>query len=169
VDGRGGSGKSTLAKQLASSSMTIIVGDDWFEPLTGEARWGDFNEHRFATDVLDPIRAGVPPAARAYDWSLGRIVDGGRFLIDHVAIVERCYLLGSGVEWDVSIWIETPRSVCLERALARELVERPRLVHVWTTIWQPQEDAYIARVKPTLIADIVLDGTTPFTDQRHLS
>ena len=81
--------------------------------------------------------------------------------------MERCFGFGLAVDWDVRIWVETPKAVCLARGLERdasdELGDRVRLA--WEQVWQPREDDYISQRRPSELADIVLDGTRPFAEQ----
>lgn len=169
IDGRGGSGKSTLADLVrAHTDWTVIRGDDWFEPLEGDERWGDFNEERFRADVITPTLLGQPPRDRPFSWAEGRIVDNGQYATSAPVVVERCFLFDCGIDWDLRVWVDTPRDECMTRARTRDLVEAERLETVWSRLWQPAEDLYIERIQPTLSADIVIDGTAPLASQLGL-
>ncbi|MGH3426696.1 MAG: hypothetical protein ACRDQZ_03895, partial [Mycobacteriales bacterium] len=67
--------------------------------------------------------------------------------------------------WDLKLWVETPREVCLSRGLALEHLPPDRVLRVWRDIWQPREEEYIDEVHPIQTADIVIDGTAPIEDQ----
>ena len=74
VDGRGGSGKTELARHLSTllPGFAVVNGDDWFEPLAGDGPWGEFNEQRFAHDVIGPLARGDDAyVQQAYDFELG--------------------------------------------------------------------------------------------------
>ena len=86
-------------------------------------------------------------------------------------VVERCFGFGLNVDWDVRIWVETPRSSCLTRGIERVTSDAfgERVPLAWGTVWQPNEDDYIAVHHPQQSADLVLDGTAPFADQLDLA
>ena len=54
------------------------------------------------------------------------------------------------------IWVETPRRVRLQRGLARD---GPGFLAQWED-WMAAEDAYVARDRPDVRADVVVDGAT---------
>lgn len=56
-----------------------------------------------------------------------------------------------------SIWIDTPRELCLERGLERDGAHmRPQ----WES-WLAAEDAYIAREHPAERVDAIVPGAAP--------
>jgi uridine kinase len=64
----------------------------------------------------------------------------------------------------VSIFIETPRAVCLRRGIERDRVmgmTDEALIPLWEG-WLRDEDRYFARDQPKAHADLVVDGTQPF-------
>jgi energy-coupling factor transporter ATP-binding protein EcfA2 len=168
IDGRGGSGKTQLASHLAQllPAFTVINGDDYFEPLRDELAWGDFNEERFHADVVLPLQQGEPTLSyQPYDFARDALQDPHRLPLDGGLTVERCFTFGMPVAWDLRIWVETPRELCLQRGLARDLISQARAAAVWERLWQPREDAYIDTLRPQTLADVVLDGTRPFEGQ----
>lgn len=167
IDGRGGAGKSTVGALVgALTGLHVIEGDDWFDPIdSDDVRVGDFNEERFRRELVDPIRAGDAPLDRPYDWAVGRIDDHGVHEVRLGVVVVRCYSFGCGIDWDFRIWVDTPRDLCLARGLARSPGFEHVVHKIWTEIWQPEEDRYIAAVRPLEVADLVLDGTQPFDSQ----
>ena len=170
IDGRGASGKTSLAEFLASRlhGFTLVHGDDYFEPHDDPITWGDFNEDRFDADVLRRVRLGdreIP--LRPFDFPNGRIGDEQVLAVASGLVIERWFGFSLDVPWDITIWVETPPSLCLARGLARDggvaLGEQARLA--WETVWQPREDRYIEAVNPMESADFVVDGTRPFEEQ----
>lgn len=135
--------------------------------MEGPARpWGAFNEDRFAHDVADPLAGGATTLAyQPYDFELGALAPVEPLQVDSGVIVERCVSFGLAIDWDLRLWVETPRDVCLSRGLARDLVPADRLRTVWADIWQPAEDQYLDTVDPVGLADIVLDGTRPLDER----
>lgn len=69
------------------------------------------------------------------------------------------------IDWDLRIWVETPKEICLERGLAREHMPKERAFAAWKEVWQPEEDEYIKKTNPIGKANIVLDGIKPFATQ----
>jgi len=174
VDGRGASGKTTLGDFLGAhlTGFDMIHGDDYFEPHDDPITWGDFNEARFEADVLSRIRVGdrkIP--LRPFDFPNGRIAPEQELLIGRGLVVERWFGLSLNVQWDITIWVETPPEICLERGLKRDdahaLGARARLA--WEAVWQPREDHYIQQTAPVETADFVVDGTRPFDAQFDFS
>jgi uridine kinase len=170
VDGRGASGKSSLGTWLRDQlpGFVVLNGDDYFEPDDDPPAWGGFNEARFDADVLALLRAGRRTLGmRPYSYRLGRVEEPRPVRIVAGVVVERCFGFSLDVDWDVRIWVETPKAVCLARGLERdasdELGDRVRLA--WEQVWQPREDDYISQTRPGALADIVLDGTLPFAEQ----
>jgi uridine kinase len=70
IDGRGGSGKSALTEYLQERypKLTMIKGDDYFEPVQDDVMWGEFNERRFLEDVIEPLQEGNSFQYKNYDW-----------------------------------------------------------------------------------------------------
>jgi uridine kinase len=168
VDGRGGSGKTRLAAYLPNllKDFTFIEGDDYFEPNDDPRTWGDFNDDRFIEDVIKPLKSGPIFHYRPYDYDNQVILEGRLINIEKGLCLERCYSFAFDLDWDLKIWVETPRDICLERGLARDNdIGMDRALVAWRDVWQPREDVYIHGVNPLKAADIVIDGTRPFDEQ----
>ena len=169
IDGRGGSGKTRLAAYLNGIffDFLIINGDDYFEPLLNELTWGEFNEERFDTDVLNPIRRGSNRIVhQPYDFEQGALTSPRNMVINQGICIERCFSFGFPIDWDLKIWVDTPKEVCLLRGIARNPpLTRDRVIAVWEQVWQPREDQFIETFRPADQADLVIDGTQPFEDQ----
>lgn len=170
VDGRGASGKTMLADFLGAhlEGFTVVHGDDYFETHDDPITWGDFNEVRFDADVLSRVRAGDRDVAlRPFDFPNGRVGAEQPLTITAGLLVERWFGMSLDAPWDITIWVDTPAEICLERGLLRDgavaLGERARLA--WETVWQPREERYIRATAPMDAADFVIDGTLPFDDQ----
>jgi uridine kinase len=166
IDGRGGCGKSTLAELLKTKFPDFVVlnGDDYFEPIDDSTVWGEFNDDRFANDVIEPLKSGNSFIYRPYDWHADPHITERKLEITKGFILERCYSFQFDLDWDLKIWVETPKEVCLERGIVREMMPREKVIPAWK-VWQAKEDAYIRDFKPQEKADIVIDGTNPFEEQ----
>ncbi|MBI2592381.1 hypothetical protein HYW36_02810 [Candidatus Saccharibacteria bacterium] len=166
IDGRGGSGKTVFAEYLKKllPDFVFLNGDDYFEPVDNQVVWGAFNDKRFRQDVIEPLKHGNAFVFRSYDWHKKPHITEQQITVTKGFCLERCFSLDFDLNWDLKIWVEAPKEVCLERGLARENMPRDRVLKAWQ-IWQSAEDKFIARVKPQEIADIVIDGTKPFENQ----
>lgn len=167
IDGRGGSGKSVLANYLAKLMPDFIVinGDDYFEPVRNKILWGDFNEARFNHDIIQPLKVGNSFTYRPYDWHVEPHVTERNISVAGGFCLERCFSFSLDLDWDLKLWVETPRALCLARGVARESLPKERAMAAWRDVWQPREDEYINREHPNEVADVVIDGTTPFEEQ----
>ncbi len=167
IDGRAGSGKSTLAQYLQSllPDFVHLNGDDYFEPIKDKLVWGAFNDERFIKDVIEPLQIGESFTYRPYDWHADPPIVEREIIIKHGLCLERCYSFRFDLDWDLKIWVETPKLLCLERGLAREHLPKETVLQTWQEVWQPLEDAYIAEANPMSLADIVIDGTKAFEYQ----
>src|SRR5665213_963652 len=166
LDGRGGSGKTRLAAYLPKllKDFTFIEGDDYFEPNDDPRTWGDFNDERFIQDVIHPLKLGSVFHYRPYDYENQVITEEQLINVRKGLCLERCYSFAFDLDWDLKIWVETPRDICLERGLARDHDMDEALI-AWCDVWQPKEDIYIQKIKPLKAADILIDGTEPFEEQ----
>lgn len=69
------------------------------------------------------------------------------------------------LNWDLKIWVETPKDICLKRGLEKDKDLGERAAKAWQEVWQPQEDTYIRQTNPQDQADIAVDGTRSFEGQ----
>jgi uridine kinase len=70
----------------------------------------------------------------------------------------------------LGILVNTPREVCLERGISRDMQtgkSKEEVLRLWTD-WLDAEDVYFAQGKPQSYANIVVDGTKPFEEQINL-
>lgn len=167
IDGRGGSGKSTLAHtlQITLPEFIHLNGDDYFEPQEDRLVWGAFNDKRFIQEVIEPLKKHNSFIYRPYDWHTDPPIKEQKITIEHGLCLERCYSFRFDLRWDLKIWVETPKEICLKRGVARERLPRETVLRTWKEVWQPLEDTYIATAHPEKQADIIIDGTRPFDDQ----
>lgn len=166
IDGRGGSGKSTFAELLKAKLPDFVVlnGDDYFEPINDPIVWGEFNDERFIKDVIQPLKSGSSFIYRPYDWHTDPHITERNIEITKGFMLERCYAFQFDLDWDLKIWVKTPKDMCLERGIAREDMPEEKSLPAWQ-VWQEREDEYIRGSKPQEKADIVIDGTKPFEER----
>lgn len=169
IDGRGASGKSALAARLARvlPDFVIVNGDDYFEPVQDKIVWGAFNDERLKREVIEQLRTGSTFVHRPYDWHTEPPVTETQVTIVSGFCLERCFSFTFDLDWDLKLWVETPRTLCLERGVARDSQDLPpdRALGAWRDVWQPTEDEYIHKQRPHEIANFILDGTKDFDSQ----
>jgi uridine kinase len=61
----------------------------------------------------------------------------------------------AGVPWDLTIWVDAPRDVRLNRALERD---GPGMLRRWLDDWIPSEQRYAARENPRDRVDLIVSG-----------
>jgi uridine kinase len=156
IDGPGGAGKTTLAAWLAEQlpASAVIHTDDfasWDNPVDW---WPELIEH-----ALKPLAAGAvaryQPAAWGGEARAPIVIEPGQtVLLEGVSAARnafRPYLA-------YTIWVETDRSVRLQRGIDRD-GEGSRAQ--WER-WMEEEDDYVARERPAEHVDVVLRGDEGF-------
>ena len=179
IDGAGGSGKTTLARELAETlvggtqsakTVTLVHGDDFYREMDREERvaltpaegYGlYFDWERLREEVLAPLTAGRDAEYRRYDWPSGRIAPGESHRVPHVGyvIVEGCYVARPELEgfYDLTVFVDTPFDVCLERMAAREHIHDHGPGN-WIQRWQAAERHYFATTEPWGRLDVIVKG-----------
>jgi uridine kinase len=155
IDGFGGAGKTRFAGALAHElgDVPVVHIDDFAGPAVAEWDWA-----RFATQVRDPLLAGQPARYQSWNWDHDQPGEWHEIPPAVPVIVEgvSCTRREVGIEWDVQIWVETPRDVRLERALRRD---GPAMLARWLDDWMPSEERYAARERPEERVDPIVSGT----------
>ena len=136
IDGRGASGKSALADSIKKllPDFVELNGDDYFEPVENQVVWGAFNDERFIRDVIEPLKHGNSFVYQPYDWHGKLHISKRPTSITKGFCLERCFSFAFDLDWDLKIWVETPKEVCLERGVARESLPHERALAAWRDI-----------------------------------
>jgi uridine kinase len=154
VDGFGAAGKSSLANAIAAAvgRASVVHVDDFSGPRMREWDWA-----RFAEQVTQPLLAGRVARYQVWDWD--RDVGGewcevppGRIVVVEGVSATRAEV---AVPWDLTIWMEAPRELRLQRALERD---GPGMMNRWLDDWMPSEEAYAARERPQQRVDLIVPG-----------
>lgn len=151
LDGPSGSGKSTLAAAIIEATtapVEVVAVDDLFPGWDAAADL----PHR-VEPVLRALAAGRQGCWRRWDWTTGRWAEwhrvraGGLLLLEGVGAGHR----GWADLTTTLAWVEAPRSMRLERGVARDdgMSERWRR-------WQVREDAAFAVERTRQRADLHL-------------
>jgi uridine kinase len=168
IDGRGGAGKSTLSVYIQKllSGFSLISGDAYFEPIKHPIAWGGYNEERFDKDVIKPLKNSLTTIDyQPYDWDQDPHIIDRPVSIDKGIIIERCYSFAFDLNYDLKVWVETPRDISLNRGINRSTMPEKQAEKVWREIWKPMEDKYILAQDPLKTADVVIDGTEEYSVQ----
>ena len=156
IDGYGASGKTTLAAAVAAAVPHAVVVhiDDFAAPAIAEWDWD-----RFRAQVLLPLLAGRPARYQRWDWATDsgaewhNIEPGSLVVVEGVSATRR----EVGAPWALTVWVDAPLDVRLQRALARDgATMLPR----WLEQWIPSEQAYVAEQDPLARVDLVVDGVS---------
>ena len=172
IDGRAGAGKTTFAAYLKNllPDFCFICGDDYSSQVSHPITWGGYNEERFMADVIEPLRKAEKTVNyRPYDWDSKPHISGHKLKITRGVVIDRIYSFSFDLDYDLTIWVETPREVALNRGIHRSSMSEDKAEKAWREIWKPMEDKYILETKPAGNASIVIDGTKPYDNQLTLS
>lgn len=173
LDGHGGSGKSTLADLLSKELNAQIIRLDDFASWDNPLNWWPLVIER----VFNPIANGATTLnyPRSKWWENHNpdpVVDQP---VTPVIIIEGVSSLRKEFRnyVSLSIFVDTPKDVCLKRGVDRDLNNdtgktEEEITELWEQ-WYKDEDTYLERDDPKAYADIVLDGTVPFSKQLDLS
>lgn len=154
VDGHGGSGKTTFAARLAAAGerVDVVHTDDFAHP--GET--GGLDIDRLRQQVLAPLQRDEAARYQRFDWNTQQLAEwidvpaGGLVVLEGVSSMRREFT----VAWDLTVWVETPRELCLARGLERDGADSR---HLWNR-WMVQEDEYVRRDQPHRRAGLVVAG-----------
>jgi uridine kinase len=162
IDGYGGSGKSTFAARVhqALPQGVLIHIDDFAAPGIPEWDWDRFREQ-----VLLPLLAGRPAHYQRWDWNRDEGAEWHDIPVGRVVFVEGVSSTRREVDgpWALTVWVDTPRDVRLERAVERD---GAAMLPTWLDVWLPSEDAYVAREDPMSRVDFIVSGTEPVVGER---
>jgi hypothetical protein len=147
IDGRSGSGKTELARAIIGlrPDAQLVRLDDLYPGWRGLEAGS-----RYVHEVL--LATG---RWQRWDWTLASREEWHELDPDRSLVVEGCGAVSrvSRAHADYAVWVSYPIEGRRRRALAREPDFEPHWLE-----WAEQEDAFIARERPELLADEVLDG-----------
>jgi uncharacterized protein YhfF len=152
IDGFGGSGKSTLAERVFAELPGTLVHTDDFASWDNPLEWWQ----RMLDQVLIPLSRNETARYQRYDWDDRALAEwhsipaGGLVLIEGVSssrVAFRPYL-------SLSIWVETRRSLRLERGIQRD---GEGMRADWMN-WMASEDAWAAEEDPQSHVDLTVSG-----------
>ena len=171
VDGLGGAGKTVFSAAMAGSLRSaglpavVVHFDDFFLPSADRSIGtpdtkpigGDFDWGRLRDDVLLPLRGNQIARYRRYDWAQDALAETHEIPPGGIVIVEGVYCTRRELAdlYDVRVWVECPRDICLARGISRDGEgARSR----WELDWRPSEERYVREHVPTQAAHFVVRG-----------
>lgn len=158
ISGFGGSGKSHLADQLCDhfeiSQGQVVRLDHLYSQTPNGPGVLDQVDWLLLTQILEEAHAGQ---RLCY---LGRGFRGEVISVDEelprLLIVEGIRLLQPRLlcYFDITVWINTPQAVAMERAKARDRAqgEDEERVSLWDTDWGPKDRDYFESYRPDQLA-----------------
>ena len=184
IDGPAGSGKTTLANRLAialggeasggagtfrpdaapasDAPVQIVHGDDMYEGWGGLATLDEV----LLAQILEPIAAGDDAEFRQWDW----VIDARTVTIP---VPQRPWLIIEGVGVGLprarelavlTVFVEAPWDVRLERGVERDLLAYDDVVERWSA-FEAEERALHEQSGTRAAADYRIDGTAPVPDE----
>lgn len=152
VDGPGGAGKSTYAARLAEACDAQVVHTDDFASWDNPTDWWP----RLEEQVLGPIAANQVARYQCYDWTQRRFAEWHTVHPGGVLILEGVSSARAAVRdrLSLTVWVETPRHIRLERGLARDGADSEKLWQRWMT----DEEDHFATDRTREHADAVVPG-----------
>jgi uridine kinase len=146
IDGRSGSGKTELGAVLAPALDAQLVRLDDLYPGWDGLEAG-------SAMVLNVLATG---RWQAWDWASDAPAEWHSIDLMRPLVIEGCGALSvrNRAAATYGIWIELDEPTRKSRALARD---GETYAPHWQR-WAAQEDVFIARERPDLLADLVLEG-----------
>jgi len=182
IVGASGSGKTTVAQELAelAGNASLMSQDNYYIGLPDDVDSKDWNFDDPAVIDLEHLARDLAALKR------GEIVEGPRYIFSThkrapdtvtlkpapLIIVEGLFLFLPEIlrnVFDLKIFIDVPLEVCLERRVARDVVERGRTAGIIRQRWVEQvEPMYRKYVEPTrAFADLLLIPAGRGTPERR--
>lgn len=165
IDGYGGAGKSSLAKRLAEALDAEVVSVDnfWRPKATRPERatvvadpGSDYEWERLRDRVIEPLSRDRPARYRRYDWQSDEMAEWRDVPAGGIVIVEGVFSTRPELAplYDLRIWVDTPRDICLKRGIERDGEAHRDL---WENEWMQAYDRYAAG-GATGRCDLVVNG-----------
>lgn len=165
ISGLGGSGKTTLRKKLIAEiphARFIDVEDFYKTEAERKENHGsdDIISNCFDWDRMETVFALLQEGrGLCYQkYNLDKNIREGWVEIDPhgITILDGIYCLQDRFlpHYDLSVWVDAPRDIRMERVLKRD----PEWKHKWWNLWMDQDDRYVEVENPAQKAHIVYSG-----------
>lgn len=167
IDGRSGSGKSTISQELAACSGGVYIDQDDFYVGGGFDHWTRFEPwdrwdrcidwRRVRTELLVPLRNGVPASYTPFDWDSMAIAQGRPVQIApaEVVILDGTYSSRPELQdlIDLSVLVTLPAEARKSRVKGRDGEDWSES---WFDLWDAAEEVYFSRIRPEDHFDLVI-------------
>jgi uridine kinase len=171
IDGHGGSGKSTLAALLSERLSAEIIHTDDFSGWDNPLNWWPLVIER----VFEPIKSGEKALnyPRSKWWKAHNPEPVINQPVTPIMILEGVSSLRKEFRPYISygIFVDTSTEICLQRGLERDRGQDGKsdeeIKQMWEQ-WLEYDRDYFKQDDPKNYADLVIDGTAPFTTQLEL-
>jgi uridine kinase len=187
IDGVDGSGKSSFADLLADllreSGLTVIriSFDDYLNPQAVRYAQGrrsakgyfedSYNQERFLTDVLEPLRSDGSGCYRTAAYSFAEEApvsapmqvapDDAAVIIDGMFLHRPEYWRSpTDKVWNLSAWLDVPFTESYRRMAERDGIN-PNPEDISNARYYQGQLMYISKCEPQKRADIVIDNSQP--------
>lgn len=162
IDGSSAAGKTTLAALLqAIYDCNVISTDDFFlqpfqrTPARLAEPGGFIDYERFDAEVIVPLRAGQPPAYRAFDCRNKTLSDIRQTVPKPLYVIEGAYSLRPQATdaYDIKVFLKLSAETQSRRVKARN----PDMAEQFFNTWIPMENRYFAHCDLARRCDLVFD------------
>lgn len=160
IDGSCAAGKSTLAALLAAEyNCNLFHMDDFFlrpEQRTEERLaqpGGNVDYERFAAEVLQPLKRGVPFFYRPYDCSTGTLKEPVAAEPQRINVIEGSYSHHPyfHAPYDLTVFLTVDPQVRQQRIQARPAFLQERFFQEWIPMEQRYFDAFSIAEKADMV------------------
>lgn len=191
IDGYGGSGKSTFTalvhgalRSAGVTGVTTVAADgfvmnlreeDWFpiSSMPGKRAPYRIDVERLRRELLEPLRRGESAQFVHRDWWDAEKAAVRTVHSRGIVLVEGTYTLHGRLRefYDERIFLECPKELALERALARDIPPGGDSMGelTWREVHSPAEAAYISEQEPRAAAHVVVDSSQPIGPERFVT
>jgi len=161
ISGFGGSGKSSLTNKLAShfniKDSQVIKIDHLYGPNPNGPDIFDQSDWVLLEKILKDVQAGKKLQYQ------GKGFTGEAIHVDEplppLVLVEGIRLLQAKfmTYYDLSIWIDCPQDIAIQRAKARDRLqgESEENINRWDTDWGPKDKLYFERYRPDKLSSLI--------------
>ncbi|MDQ5972419.1 MAG: hypothetical protein QG553_578 [Patescibacteria group bacterium] len=165
ISGFAGSGKTHLANRLANhygnSENQVIHLDNIYSPLPrGNGLFDDYDWNLLG-QIINSARNGNDLDYQGVDYTGKALPQRFKAILPKVLAVEgiRLYRPSTVEHFDISVWVNCPPELALQRAKARDLQQGhdDGYMKRWDTEWGPLNQQYFDQYHPEKLASFLYE------------